>query len=72
MVMGVAQVKIEPNAAIQPGQRLTAGTLAGTARPLRTESLNGMLVTEGAPVLGIALAAPIPGETTIPVFIALR
>jgi hypothetical protein len=31
-----------------------------------------MLVSEGAPVVGIALAAPALGQTTIPVFVTLR
>jgi hypothetical protein len=52
--------------------RLTASTVAGAARPLRSESLNGMTVSEGAPVLGIALAAPQADEQTIPVFVTLR
>jgi hypothetical protein len=72
-VMGVAQVKVDPAAAsILPGQRLTAAEIGGHARALRSESLNGMLVTEGAPVIGIALAAPTPGSDTIPVFVTLR
>jgi hypothetical protein len=31
-----------------------------------------MVVSEGAPAVGVALAAPQPGETTIPVFVTLR
>jgi hypothetical protein len=73
VVMGVADVKVDPAALdIVPGQRLTASSVAGAARPLRTESLNGMVVTEGAPVIGIALAAPEPGSDTIPVLVTLR
>jgi hypothetical protein len=73
-VLGVAQVKFDPAAAanIQPGMRLTASGVAGTARPLRSETLNGMPVSEGAPVVGIVLAAPEPGQVTIPVFVTLR
>ena len=72
IVYGVAEVKVDPNALIAPGDRLTASTLAGGVRALRTETLNGMVVTEGAQVLGIALAAPVEGQDTIPVFITLR
>lgn len=71
-VLGISQVKVAPGADIQPGQRLTASSVAGFARALRTESLNGMPVTEGAPVIGIALAAPEPGSETIPVFVSLH
>ena len=71
-VLGVAEVRIEPEAELQPGMRLTASAVPGAARPLRSESLNGMTVSEGAPVLGIALAAPQAGEHTIPVFVTLR
>jgi hypothetical protein len=72
LIFGVAQVKVDPGTAIVAGQRLTASELAGVVRPLRTETVNGMVVTEGAPVLGIALAAPGEGQDTIPVFITLR
>jgi hypothetical protein len=72
IVFGVAQVKIDPNAVIAPGDRLTASSLAGLARVLKTETLNGMVVTEGAQVIGIALTAPVEGQDTIPVFITLR
>ena len=71
-VLGVAQVKVQDGASIQPGQRLTASEVAGTVRALRTETLNGMVVSEGAPVIGTALAAPEPGKDTIPVFVTLR
>lgn len=72
IIYGVTQVKVDPNAAIVAGERLTAADLPGQARALRTQTLNGMLVTEGAPVIGIALAAPTKGQTTIPVFVTLR
>jgi hypothetical protein len=71
-VLGVAQVKVADGVDIQPGQRLTASDMAGKARALRTESLNGMIVSEGAPVIGTALAAPESGKETIPVFVTLR
>lgn len=71
-IFGVAYVKVDPNAVIAPGDRLTASSVAGSVRPLRTETLNGMVVTEGSQVIGIALAAPVEGQDTIPVFITLR
>jgi hypothetical protein len=71
-VLGVAQVKVAAGVDIQPGQRLTASDLAGRVRPLYTRTVEGMLVTEGAPVIGIALAAPEPGSDTILVFVTLR
>jgi hypothetical protein len=72
IVFGVAQVKIDPGVGIVAGQRLTVSDLAGAARPLRTETVNGMVVVEGAPVIGIALAAPVEGQDTIPVFVTLH
>ncbi|MCP5097404.1 MAG: hypothetical protein GY943_17810 [Chloroflexi bacterium] len=71
-VFGIAQVRVDSQASIQPGQRLTAAALPGVVRPLRTETLNEMLVTEGAPIIGIALAAPQADSDTIPVFVTLR
>ncbi len=72
MVYGVADLKIDPQAQIIAGDRLTASSLAGMARPLKQQEINGMVVTEGAPVIGIALSAPIDGQATIPVFVTLR
>jgi hypothetical protein len=71
-VLGVSQVKVDEAADIQPGQRLTVSDLPGRARTLRTETLNGMVVSEGAPAIGIALAVPEPGQDTVPVFVTLR
>jgi hypothetical protein len=71
VVLGVTQVKIDASANIQPGDRLTAA-LSGYARLLESRTLDGMVVSEGASVLGIALAAPVEGQTTIPVFVTLR
>jgi hypothetical protein len=72
IVFGIAQVKVEPTIQISPGDRLTASNLAGMARPLMKQDVNGMVVVEGAPVIGIALSAPIEGQDTIPVFVTLR
>jgi hypothetical protein len=71
-IYGVAQVKIDTGAQIAAGERLTASSLAGRARPLMEQTINGMVVTEGAPVIGTALAAPVAGQDTIPVFVTLR
>ncbi|MCI0519254.1 MAG: hypothetical protein L0Z70_03255 [Chloroflexi bacterium] len=72
IVFGVAQVKIEPGSQVAPGERLTAASLPGAARPLKKQEINGMTVVEGAPVIGVALAAPQAGQATIPVFVTLR
>ncbi|MCB9516141.1 MAG: DUF2190 family protein [Candidatus Krumholzibacteriia bacterium] len=69
VVLGVAEVRVAPGASIAKGARLTADA-TGAARPLRTESLNGMVVAEGAPTIGTALASASGG--TVPVFISLR
>ena len=76
-VLGVAQVRVDPDADIQPGQRLTAAN-GGKARALGTikvqlaagEGTADMI--ESAPVVGIALAAPERGKDTIPMFVTLR
>ncbi len=72
IVYGVAEVKVASGSSIAAGQRLTASDLAGHARALQTRTLDGMVITEGAPVIGIALAAPAAGRDTIPVFVTLR
>lgn len=71
VVTGVADVKLAPGVSVGKGARLTASA-SGAARPLRTESLNGMPVSEGAPVIGTALADALPGAGTVPVFVNLR
>ncbi|MEA3336682.1 MAG: hypothetical protein U9R25_12280 [Chloroflexota bacterium] len=71
-VLGVAQVKIDTGADIQPGQKLTASDVAGQARALKTVEVEGVRLAEDTPSIGIALAAPEPGQDTIPVFITLR
>jgi hypothetical protein len=72
VVYGVAQVRVAPTIQIAPGDRLTSSDLAGLARPLMTQDVNGMVIVEGAPVIGIALSAPVAGQDTIPVFVTLR
>ena len=72
IIYGVAEVKVAPDSDIAAGQRLTASNLGGRARALQTRQVDGMTVTEGATVIGIALAAPSPGRDAIPVFVTLR
>ena len=71
-VMGVAQVKVDPGALISVGQRLTAAEIAGSVRPLKTREVDGMTVSEGTPVIGVALGQANAGSRTIPVHITLR
>jgi hypothetical protein len=57
-VLGVARVKVDAGqGSIQPGTRLTSGT-GGRVRALKTVVVEGVTLTESAPVLGIALTAP--------------
>jgi hypothetical protein len=72
-VLGVADVKVDATAGdVVAGQRLTAADRPGHVRALRTRTLEGMVVTEGAPVVGIALA-PLDRDTgMIPVLVTLR
>jgi hypothetical protein len=72
IVYGVAQVKVDSNLAIVAGERLTASALAGQVRALKTQQLNGMTITEGASVIGIALEASTNEQATIAVFVTLR
>ncbi len=53
-VLDAAQVRLQAGETVQPGQRLTAGQ-GGAARALQTRVLDGMVVSEGAPTVGIAL-----------------
>ena len=56
-VLGAAQVKVAPGeSAIAAGARLTAAA-DGAVRLLQTRTVDGMLVAEGAPVVGVALAS---------------
>lgn len=70
VIYGVTHVKVAPGRAIVAGDRVTAADRAGTVRALQTRRLDGLLVAEGAPVIGTALAAP--DRDTVPVFVTLR
>jgi hypothetical protein len=71
-IFGVTQVNVAPGTAIAAGDRLTASAVPGTVRPMQSQELNGMVVTEGAQAVGIALAANADGQTSIPLFVTLR
>ena len=72
VVFGVTQVKIDSSIPITAGDRLTASSLPGLARPLMKQEINGMLVAEGAPVFAIALETPANGQEMIYVFVTIR
>ncbi len=72
VVYGVIEMRVDTASPISAGDRLTASSLPGMARALLSQQINGMLVSEGAPVIGIALSAPVTGKETIPVFVTLR
>ena len=59
-VLGAVQVKAQAGSAIQPGQRVTVGA-NGAVRALQTRTIEGMVVAEGAPTVGVALQAPQDG-----------
>ncbi|MBK9229762.1 MAG: hypothetical protein IPO15_02480 [Anaerolineae bacterium] len=55
-VAGAARVKVSAaDGPVTVGQRLTVADLAGRARALRTRTLDGMIVSEGAAIIGTAL-----------------
>jgi hypothetical protein len=72
VVMGVTQVKVDPEAAIAAGDRLTVASLAGRTRALQTRVVDGMTLAEGAPSLGVALEPRVDGHDTIAVYVNLR
>ena len=74
VVLGVAEVKVDgaAGAGIEAGERVTVAESGGRVRALQTRTVEGMTVTEGAQVVGIALEAPVAGQETIAVFVTLR
>jgi hypothetical protein len=72
VVFGVADVKVDPQATIIAGERLTVADLPGRVRTLETRMLDGMVISEGAQVIGIALTVPIDGQETISVFVTTQ
>jgi hypothetical protein len=72
IIYGVTQVKVAPGSSIDAGDRVTASDQAGAVRGLQTRTLDGMVIAESAPTVGIALAVPAKDQDTIPVFVTLR
>lgn len=70
-VRGVTAVRIDPDEAVEVGQRLTVAEADGTTRPLRTRTLEGMEVTEGAPVIGVAVGTVDDKTGLLPVYVML-
>lgn len=72
VVQGLAQVRVAKNETVTPGQRLKAGDAAGQAGALRSTTVNGLVVTEGVPVIGVVLDTPDPTSGLAPVMVTLR
>ena len=53
-VLGAAQVKVQAGESLQTGQRVTVGA-DGAVRSLQTRALEGMVISEGAPTVGVVL-----------------
>lgn len=65
-IAGVAQVKADAAAGpIGAGQRLTRAEVPGHARALQSKNLDGMVVSEGAAVVGTALEDLAAGQGLI-------
>jgi hypothetical protein len=70
-VRGVTLARVDGASTIEAGQRLTVAEPDGTVRPLRTRSLDGMEVTEGTPVVGVAVGAADEDSGLVPVYVML-
>jgi len=70
-VRGVTLARVDGASTIEAGQRLTVAESDGTVRPLRTRSLDGMEVTEGTPVVGVAVGAADEDSGLVPVYVML-
>lgn len=70
-VRGVTLVRSDGIATIEVGQRLTVAEKDGTLRPLRTRTFEGMEVTEGTPVVGVAVGAVDEDSGLVPVYVML-
>lgn len=70
-VQGVALARVAPDAAIEPGQRLTASDDSGLARSLRTVVVEGVTLAESAATIGVALGVPTE-EGLVPVYVRAR
>jgi len=70
-VRGVTLVRSDGIAPIEIGQRVTVAERGGAVRPLRTRALDGMEVTEGTPVVGVAVGAVDEESGLMPVYVML-
>jgi hypothetical protein len=70
-VRGVTWVRVDRAESVDAGQRLTVAEDEGAVRPLRTRSLEGMEVTEGAPVVGVAVGEVDDESGLVPVYVML-
>lgn len=70
-VRGVTAARIDRGEAVEVGQRLTVAESDGTTRPLRTRILEGMEVTEGTPVIGVAVGTIDDKTGLVPVYVML-
>jgi hypothetical protein len=71
-VLGVAQMWAEPGAGLAAGQRLTASAQPGRVRALQTRTVEGIVVAEGAAVVGVALGPVDEATGLVPVMVTLR
>lgn len=71
-IYGVAYVQLSSDTVVEVGSRLTPATTPGAVRPLRTETIQGLTVTEGTPVIGVLLDAPDAETGLAPIFVTLR
>lgn len=65
VIFGMAQVKVDAQAAISAGQRLTVAEQPGSARPIKTVAVEGIQVAESAPVIGVALEDKAGGNSSL-------
>jgi hypothetical protein len=71
IVRGVTLARADGASLIEAGQRLTVAEADGTVRPLRTRTIDGMEVTEGTPVVGVAVGAVDEDSGLVPVYVQL-
>jgi hypothetical protein len=70
-VRGVTLVRAELSEAIEVGQRLALADSDGRVRPSRSRVLEGMEVTEGTSVVGVAVGVVDEESELVPVYVML-
>ncbi len=70
-VRGVTLVRSDGGESIAPGERLTVGERDGAVRLLQTRTLDGMEVSEGAPIVGVAVGSIDEETGLVPVYVML-